>query len=275
MQRMTWILLALMVTPAIGQDGRLESIRSEVRDSTSSPSEKKNSKCDDSLFDFSGCDFNPFSFLEHLFCFQHNPDNYEPANFVAYPYADGWPGLMQIGMERNKKDGVVPSTWEHLMSIRASLEEGNNFDGINRLGLVFLVDTMTHLGLGGSIHWYEESVAGRQTDQLAIGDFNLYWRHFQSITTQSRFGLGARFLSDKVQTDWGFNMVYALDWFPAQPVTIGMQLEAGTLGNAWVFRATGRMGLAWKYSEIYAGYDNMHIGSQVLQGPMVGLRVWF
>lgn len=266
---------------AFAQDGTLNAVRQEVRgssdktDSKSNCKDKSSSSDENWSFQGSGTDFNPFSSLAQLVSYNLNPDNFEPTTFVSYPYAEGWPGLLQIGIERNKIDGVTPSTWEHLMSIRASVEEGNNFNGINRLGIVFLADTMTHMGFGGSVNLYEENRNHAPVDQLTIGDFNFYWRHYQTDNAQARIGLGARFMTDRVQTDWGFSMVYAYDWFPKRPLSLGMQLETGTLGDAWVFRATGRIGLVWKFSEVYAGYDYFHIGSQVLQGPMVGLRIWF
>lgn len=277
MRRILVIFLTIMATVAQAQESKLDAVRSEVRDSQPSQTDnsKKKSDCTDSGLDFSELSFNPFEVLETLLCFRHNPNNYEPTTFVAYPYAQGWPGLLQIGMERNKIDGVTPSTWEHLMSVRASVEEGNDFNGINRLGIVFLADTLTHVGIGGGVHWYDETRKHCSHDQLMIGDINLLWRHYQTDSTQARMGLGTRFLSDRVQTDWGFNFVYGFDWFPKQPWSIGTQLETGTLGNAWVFRATGRIGLVWKYSEVYAGYDYLRIGSTELQGPMVGLRIWF
>jgi len=167
------MFLVLLCSHALAQEGKLESIRSEVRDTPASTPEKKEAKsnnCDDSWFPFSGSDLNLFPFLENLFSFHHNPDNYEPTTFVAYPYAEGWPGLLQIGMERNKREGIVPSTWEHLMSVRVSVEEGNNFNAINRLGVAFLADTMTHIGMGGSVNRYEETRNGHPYDNLTIGD---------------------------------------------------------------------------------------------------------
>lgn len=161
------------------------------------------------------------------------------------------------------------------MSVRASVEDGNNFNGMNRLGIVFLADTATRIGIGGGVHMYEEKREGQSPDKVTIGDVNVLFRFAQSDQTQYRAGLGARFLDDSKQTDWGFNFVYGFDWFPKQPWSIGTQLETGTLGNAWVFRATGRVGLVWKYSEVYAGYDYLRIGSTELQGPMLGLRIWF
>ncbi|MFT3878062.1 MAG: hypothetical protein QM703_00200 [Gemmatales bacterium] len=280
-----WLpLLILSVgSLALAQDGKLDSIRQDVRaprnDSSGSSSSSSSSSSfgsDDpevSLF-FAKLGFyvvtSPFTIPPAILC-----DHYDtPATFVAYPYAENWKGLMQFGMESHKIDDVVPITWENLMSLRASVEEGNNFNGINRLGVTFLVDTMTRFGISGKVNFYEEKTA-TTLDQLTIGDLNLLFRFAQSERAQYHAGVGIRFLNDRQQTDTGVNFVYGFDCFPIKPVSLGMQFEFGTLGNAWVYQATGRIGLVWKFSEVYAGYDYFHIGSQVLQGPMVGLRIWF
>jgi len=285
MKKILSLLMMLLAASAFAQEGKLDSVRSEVRaprndppssSSSSSPSSSSYS-CDDP-------DTSRF-FAELGFYAVISPftvpvaklgDHYEfPSTFVAYPYAEGWNGLLQIGMDRPKINDVVPSTWDQLMSFRASGEEGHDFNSINRLGVTFLVDTMTRFGIGGTVNFYEEKNDSPKPDRLAIGDVNLLYRFAQSECTQFRAGIGARFLNDSQQTDWGVNFVYGFDYFPKPPWSIGMQLETGTLGNAWVFQATGRIGLVWKFSEVYAGYDYLHIGSNVLQGPMVGLRFWF
>lgn len=279
-----WLpLLILSVgSLAVAQDGKLDSIRQDVRAPRSDPPSSSNS----TTYSIGSDDPDISAFFAELgFYIVISPfvvppaalgDHFEyPSTFVAYPYAEGWNGLLQIGMERPKINDVVPFTWDHMMSFRMSVEEGHDYNNTNRLGVTFLVDTMTRFGIGGTVNFYEESNASPRPDRLAIGDVNLLYRFAQSERTQFRSGLGARFMNDTRQTDWGVNFVYGFDYFPKPPWTIGMQFEFGTLGNAWVYQATSRVGLVWKFSEIYAGYDYLHIGSQVLQGPMVGLRIWF
>lgn len=281
-----WLSLLLLSsgTLALAQDGKLDSLRQEVRAPRSETAISSSSSSSSGSYGSDDPEVSLF-FAELGFYVVTSPFTVPPivlddrfdfnSTFAAYPYADGWNGLMQISGVSDNTDYVAPITWEHLMSLRASVEEGNNFNGLNRLGVTFLVDTMTRLGVGGGVHFYEENNSGTSPDRLAIGDVNLLFRFAQSERTQYRAGIGARFLNDREQTDWGVNFVYGFDWFPVKPASLGVQLEAGTLGNAWVYRATGRIGLVWKFSEVYAGYDYLHIGSQVLQGPMVGLRIWF
>lgn len=287
------IFIGFLTTVALAQEGKLDSVRTEVRNPRSDPPSQPSSEPpkDTSKTYSIGSDdpdFNTAMGVLGLYAAATvvaTPfalpagalgDHYQfPSTFVSYPYAEHWNGLMQIGLERNKIDDVVPSTWEHLMSLRAGVEDGNNFNGLNRLGIAYLADTMTRFGIGGSVNIYEENKPQQTPDRLIIADINLLYRFAQSERTQFHAGIGTRFLSDRAQTDWGVNFVYGFDYFPKEPLSIGAQVETGNLGHAWVFRATGRIGLVWKYSEIYTGYDYLHIGSNVLQGPMVGLRIWF
>jgi hypothetical protein len=47
------------------------------------------------------------------------------------------------------------------------------------------------------------------------------------------------------------------------------------LSAATVWRVRGGIGANWKYAELFAGYDCVNIGGVALQGPFVGLRLWY
>jgi hypothetical protein len=268
-------------------DDILNTVRSEVR----TPSESETKSSDNRSEPYSSSCSNYDDGLDgefSLFCaklfgyifaspFYGPPmsigDHYEVSfGFVSYPYARDWPGLMQPAP---RAEDDPPGDWARPFNFRASIEDGNNFDGLNRVGFNFLADSYTRFGVGGGVHFYQEKQACGCTDELAIGDVNLLFRFAQSERIQFRTGLGARFLTDRVRTDWGFNFVYGAEAYPFKPVSWSWQLETGTLGEAWVFRANTRLGYVWRYSEAYVGYDYLRIGHAELQGPMVGMRVWF
>jgi hypothetical protein len=267
MKKVITIIIVFLGASLQAQESKLDSVRNEVRAPRNDPPSSPSSSSSNSGSSSYSCDDPDTSrfFAELGFYAIISPftvpvaklgDHYEyPSTFVAYPYAEGWNGLLQIGMDRPRINDVVPYTWDRLMILRASVEEGHDYNSINRLGVTFLVDTMTRFGIGGTVNFYEEKNDSPKPDRLAIGDVNLLYRFAQSERTQFRAGIGARFLNDTQQTDWGVNFVYGFDYFPKPPWTIGMQLETGTLGNAWVYRATGLIGLVWKFSEVYAGYD--------------------
>jgi hypothetical protein len=281
MKRMLAFLLMMAACPVWGQDGQLVQARQDVRsprtDSSSSPTSSSSSS---STLDAEETELIGKLFLIALATPFYVPysatgDDYSNhAVFLSYPYAEKWDGIMQMEPEL-MKDGKTPDTWSRLMSLRVAAENGNDFTGLNRVGLVFLADTMTRFGIGGSVNFYEEKRDNLPPDQLTIGDVNVLFRFAQSQHWQWRTGLGLRWMHDHTQTDYGFNFVYGFEWFPHDPITVGMQLEAGTLGNTGVIHFTSRVGLVWKHAEAYVGYDYLQIGGTELHGPMVGLRLWY
>jgi hypothetical protein len=88
-------------------------------------------------------------------------------------------------------------------------------------------------------------------------------------------GLGCRLLTDDRDTRAGVNFVYGGDWFPARPLVVSASCDLGNLDAAFVVRARATVGAAWRRWEVFGGYDFLRIGSVNLQGPMLGLRVWF
>jgi hypothetical protein len=88
-------------------------------------------------------------------------------------------------------------------------------------------------------------------------------------------GLGARLLTDRLDTRAGINGLYGIDLFPLQPWILSASVELGTLDDAFVVHARATIGATFRRWEFYGGYDFQRIGSVNLQGPMLGLRVWF
>ena len=97
----------------------------------------------------------------------------------------------------------------------------------------------------------------------------------QAERLQMRAGLGVRIITDRYLTDVGFNATLGADWYPRKPLVISSTIDGGTLGHAGVFRAQGSIGYLFKRWEIFTGYDYLRIGSTALQGPILGLRLWF
>ena len=54
-----------------------------------------------------------------------------------------------------------------------------------------------------------------------------------------------------------------------------MCMDAGNAGHAGLFRVRGTAGVLYRGLEVFAGYDYLNIGGVDLQGPLVGLRLWY
>jgi hypothetical protein len=197
--------------------------------------------------------------------------------FPRYPYDRAYPGYLALDVDDSPEaaqrwGGVRPPRW---WMARVSLEDGNDFDGLNRFGGQVLVDSACRLGIITTWDHFRERLDNGRRDETTIGDFNFTWRFAQSPNFLMRAGLGFRVLSDDHVTDAGFNFHYGAECFPRRPLVLTGAIDLGNLGDAFVFRGRATAGILWHGIEAFGGYDFLHIGDVNLHGPMIGVRWWF
>jgi len=192
--------------------------------------------------------------------------NEVPAEFPAHPYADGSEGYLDFGLEERDTD-----TW----ALRLALEDGNDFDGVNRANFSFLLSTRWRIGLQGAFNYFTENLRHGETDELYLGDLNLVVRFAQHPKFQFRSGLGFNVLGDDEGTEFGFNFTYGADFFPARHLVVSASIDAGTLGSASVIHPRATVGAIVGDWELYAGWDHRWVGSASVWGPVIGLRFWY
>ena len=306
MSRASWclpILFALCASPLLrAEEGKLQRVREEVRqkpeEKPSSREEKKdNDKDEDDSWlcqEDDGSDSSCGTLIAGIlgagilfiagspFWVPHillGDDFHVDGYFPPYPYVDHRPGYLWFDHRfeyprrhelPDREDLANLRSW----SGRVSLENGNDFDGLNRFNGQLLLETTCRFGLQTSWNYYHERIGGC-TDQLLIGDANVVFRFAQHEQMQMRAGLGVRVLNDQADTDFGFNFTYGADIYPAKPLVLSLSLDAGNLGSAGVFHGRATLGVIYSRWEIYGGYDYLRIGSAALQGPMAGMRFWF
>jgi hypothetical protein len=199
--------------------------------------------------------------------------------FPAYPYPDVYPGYLWQGRWPHSMRDQVPKGSEpegiRWWSIRVSGEDGNDFRGMNRAGLRATVDTASRFGIQSNWNFLTETLPCGCHDNTVLGDTSLTYRFAQHEQLHMYTGLGFRVLTDRSVTDWGVNFLYGLDFFPAKPVVISALFDAGNVGSAGVVHARGTLGVVKNHFEFFGGYDFIRIGSVNVQGPMLGLRLWF
>jgi hypothetical protein len=275
-----FLALWLLSVPAVrAQEGKLERIREETSEpSHAQPADRKSNGCDDD---------NPLGFLygevmlaafAAPFVLPHlalGDDLNDDGCFPRAPYADGQPGYMRLHFSESQDwakawEAGVLKGW----AVRLALEDGNDFHGLNRVGGQFLVEGK-RLGLQGSGNWLTEGLTASRHDDMFLGDVNVVFRFAQHELVQMRSGLGVRFSADSSTSHAGFNFTYGADFYPVQPLVLSAQLDAGTLGSAWLFHTRVSAGLLWHNWETFVGYDYLRIGSVDLQGPLLGVRLWF
>jgi hypothetical protein len=254
----TLAVLSLLALPGLGPaQGKLD----EVREAVDKPSKPDDTARDSSSDSSAGDD----TFLGLLFAGTGGDDAEEPtATFNRYPYAD--PGTAYLRLNSPEGGGLAA---------RGAVEVGSDFDGLDRTGLKLFLDTTTRLGLKTDWDCYSERLACGCRDSFWLADITPTYRAVQSEVFQLHLGLGLRLLLDHGRDRGGWNLLAGFDLFPGRPVHVFGSAEAGTVGNAGLYHFRGGAGVTWRRLEGYAGYDYVRIGGVELQGPFVGVRVWY
>jgi hypothetical protein len=192
-------------------------------------------------------------------------DDYELAAwFPDAPY-EGVAGALVIDspLPENSSDWIA----------RLRGEYSNDFDNLNRAGSSLLLEHSSRFGIDTSWDYrYQDLLVGH--DDLWTGDFNIVYRFAQSERVQFRSGLGFNWLSDEIDTDFGFNFTYGADFFPAEPWVVSAVIDWGRLGNASLFHGRVTVGVVLDRFEIYTGYDYYDVGGTPLEGFIAGVGVW-
>ncbi|HKB02743.1 MAG TPA: hypothetical protein VKD90_11015 [Gemmataceae bacterium] len=265
--RRALLILSVLVLPAVAfAQGKLEQVRDAVDSSRSSDDKPKcDTKSDASNDSSAPCDPQPswgggggpwLEDPERLFS--------GDGRFAAYPYAAAGTPYLWL----NDSSGG----W---FAARASAEVGSDFDGLTRAGFRLFLDTEFRFGLKSDWDYYSERLACGCRDDLWLGDVTGTYRVVQTEAVQIYGGLGARFLLDHGRNRGGFNVAAGFDAFPAKPVHLFGSADAGNIGDAAFWRLHGGAGLTWGHAELFAGYDFVRIGGVDLQGPFLGVRVWY
>ena len=194
-------------------------------------------------------------------------DGFDLGYFERYPYLHGMDGYLEADLD-NADD---PYPW----LLRTRVEYVDDFDSLNRLGGQLMFDTAIRLGLDTEVNYHREVQRGGQEDSLWMGDFNLTFRFAQTRRTQLRAGLGVNWLSDRIDTDFGFNFTYTGDWFPRDPWIVSTEIDWGRLGNVELFHGRVTVGVHYHRFELYTGYDYLDVGDAQLDGLVAGIRLWY
>jgi hypothetical protein len=290
----TLTILSVLAVPlsAVGQ-GKLDAVREAVDRPHSSDNSKSDSTDDSSCpstgsgdpgstgSDGSGSDGIFLLVVAAPWAAPHallDPGLKVDGAFTRYPFAAPDTGLVVLNREDGPRVGRPPyferddTEW---YSVRAAAEVGNDFDGLTRVGLRLFLDTDTRFGIKTDWDYYSERLSCGCRDELWVGDVTATFRFVQNERIVMHTGFGGRFLLDHGEDRGGINFLYGFDAFPVRPWHVFGSVEVGTLSAATVWRVRGGVGANWTHAELFAGYDYLEIGGTALQGPFVGLRLWY
>jgi len=267
------LVLLLFAFPCLhAQEGRLQRVREEVNRPDDKPSDTgKKEDCSSEDEDGSGELLGWLFLAPFLLPHAALHDDFDQVRlFPWYPYAGGQNGSFPLDpQDEAGRKGL--RGW----SVQVSVEDGNDFSGLNRVGGRLFLDTSTRWGVQARVDSFTERLSCGCLDDLLLGSSELTFRFAQGESVRMHAGLGANFMDDHGRSRFGFNFTYGADVFPVRPVVLSLLLDGGTLGSAGLFHVRGTVGALWKNWEIFTGYDYRTIGSTDLQGPLVGLRLWF
>lgn len=204
--------------------------------------------------------------------------------FPSFPYQDGWPGYMVlerpmqfISAEEDSSGSILADTsmmTRRRGAGRLSLEYGDDFNEVYRFGGNVLFSTTFGFGVQASLNSFGEHSSGA-SDRLFIGDVNFVYRFYESEHAQWRWGVGVNWLDDALGSEAGFNFTLGADFYPNDPFIVSGEIDWGWLGAAELFHGRVSLGVIRHGWEIFTGYDYYNIGGVEIDGPMLGLRVWF
>lgn len=290
------VLLAAFAPFALAQGGRLEQVRDSVNTAESESDKQKpttpHSKDDaEDTSDSSGGDLSSFlggvgyvaaqgtyyfasALVMSPFCIpQLIIEGKRPTDgglFPRYPYKGDQLGYLSF--EESESEDAVP---RGLWAGRFSLENGNDFDGLNRVASQLFFETASRFGVQARVELLTEDLDCGCTDHSWLSSYELTYRFAQNTNIQMYAGLGLRVFDDAFDTHYGWNFVYGADIFPAKPWVLSFSLDAGSAGETGVFRARGTVGYLYRGFETYAGYDHLNIGGVELGTWLAGIRLWF
>ena len=209
--------------------------------------------------------------------------------FPGAPYLGGIDGYVRVQGIAESLPDPNPKTADpkrHYLGNASALRlaaEGSYIDpNINRFGFSALLSTAQHIEFGTDWSLFTEKLRPGDpalpeggTDRLWMGTFDVSFLFAQSQYAQFRAGVGLRTLLDSIQgNEFGFNALYAMDFYPARPLVLSMRADIGSVGEALVARARATAGVILGHVELFAGFDQTWLGPEAFGGPLVGVRLW-
>lgn len=186
--------------------------------------------------------------------------------FLDYPYQHEKRGWMVFDPAH------LTGSRQHARTVR--FQYGENSGDLMTLSSHFLVQGKNRWGLDAGLDYRREQLTPTDHDQLWTGTINIVNRFAQSEDVQMYLGVGANFLDDSDDTNWGLNLTYGGDWMIDDPWIISLDLDLGRVGHASLSHLRWTIGMAVHRYELYIGFDHYQVGGTELNQLVTGIRLW-
>src|SRR5205807_260631 len=105
-----------------------------------------------------------------------------------------WQG--RLARDTSPSDALIEPPGLRWWSARLSLEDGNDFRGLNRVNGQLILDTSCRLGVRTDWNYLHEHLNGLPSDDTFLGDTNVTYRFAEHEQAEFYAGLGFRVLTD-------------------------------------------------------------------------------
>lgn len=158
---------------------------------------------------------------------------------------------------------------------RLSIEGGTNFGRLSRFGIRGRLERASILGLEASGNRFFERRSAGGSDALSLGDINLSGRLISDSVMRVRVGVGANWLNDQIDTNFGINLTASGELFFTEHLYTEFEFDGGRLGSSQLLHMRAQAGYVWGVTELFIGYDHYSIGSAKLHGLVSGVGLRF
>ncbi len=266
--------LACLLAPTVAHAGKLGSMRSEVRGSSSSESSADDDSSD-SDDDGDGGDGSAGASVGAAIAeviAETNAKQGRPV-FASYPYRNGHTGWVHRNGRKPALD-APGKPW----SLNVALEGASLGDQVWRASVAAEI-SWRRLSLRNDTGLYLERPAA---DASYLGSAAFCVAFLMQPNVVWKLGLGPGYLIDARRVDdptrldaAGANLSTTVDVFPVRPVVLSGRADFGNLGAAKTFLVRGTVGFAVRRFEGYGGYEYRGVGNVRFGGPVFGVRLWF
>jgi len=191
--------------------------------------------------------------------------------FPHHPYEDGHGGFLILDNEH-----LLPHTRVGDFFFRGTVDAGSNFDGIDRLGANFHLETRNRWGIDVDWATYNVSPGSHAPDDFDVGDVSFIYRFGQSEHAQWYTGFGFNWLREKPEElNFGYNFTYGADVCIGNPWVFSFQLDAGEVEHNSYFHGRATLGAQWEGVELFTGIDYIDVNVSDASTLVAGFRFWF
>ena len=264
----TTVLLTLLVLNSsetvVGQ-GKLSSIRDEVRKSEPSKSDRENKKHKTRKKNRGSGILLDILFAPRIVATNAAPNPQPVYQTVVVPAG------YDPSIENGRFD--IPHTFD--WGLRLTAVGATDFDQITQGNFGLLLQVPKGIGLDTSVTLLRESGQGFR-DNLYFGDVNFVFEPIYSEYFRFRIGVGVNWLGDSFGGDSGINFTAGFDCRLSERTIATGEIDFGTIGQTDITHAQISLGRAISQrTEWTVGYDRLEIGGTDINSVFTGLRFRF